>query len=104
MVPPSQAALSDPKAIGKAQASLPAGPTAATPALAGIGMAGLPVGSMVNSRLPGTSVAPTPNVQPKAGGMAITGGPQDEESDDEPEAKKPRTNDGSLVPEQQWAS
>merc|ERR1712066_394510 len=98
MVPPTAQALSDAKTAGKLQAALPSGPAAATPALAGVGMAGLPVGSMVNSRLPGTSVTPQPTVQSKAAmtappsGMALTAG--DEESDDEPDAKKPRLDDG----------
>merc|ERR1712061_296855 len=107
MVPPSaQAAIA--AAAGKqGQAALPAaGQPAGGPALAGIGMGGVPMGSMVNSRLPGTSTTiPVTSKAGMPGPMAIGGGPaygDDPDSDDEPNAKKPRTDDGSLVAEGQW--
>merc|ERR1719444_167871 len=94
-------------AAGKPTAALPAaGQAAGLPALAGLGMGGVPMGSMVNSRLPGTSTTvPVTSKAGMPGPMAIGGGPaygDDPDSDDEPEAKKPRTDDGTLVAEGQW--
>lgn len=89
------------------QAALP------SPAAAGAGgkLAALGAGpitgmSTVNARLPSASVAPPPPAGKAPGQPALPGAlpPIDDDSDDEPAAKKPRLDDGSLQPEAAWAS
>merc|ERR1719444_456998 len=46
---------------------------------------------------PGQPGLPAPGVRP-AGAVAV----EDDDDDDEPDAKKPRLDDGSLVQEAQW--
>merc|ERR1719326_1489482 len=86
----------------KAQASLPAN-AASTPALLGGGLPGAagPVTgvSTINHRLPSAQLAPAPAQQMALPGMQSA---DDDDSDDEPGAKKPRLDDGSLIPENKW--
>mmetsp|Transcript_105435 Transcript_105435/g.297934 ORF Transcript_105435/g.297934 Transcript_105435/m.297934 type:complete len:703 (+) Transcript_105435:81-2189(+) len=88
--------------------SLPAAPSQSTPALPGGQMGMLPQGpitgvSTINARLPGTSVAP-PLMAPPAAAAPRPGmvAMEDDDEDDEPSAKKPRLDDGSLLPEAKW--
>jgi len=107
MVPPT-AQLTGP---GKSNApALPSG--GGTPALPGAAgqlslqqTAGPITGvSTINARLPGTSVNPPLMVGAGAAGIRPPGMvvQDDDDDDDEPYAKKPRLDDGSLVPESKW--
>lgn len=61
--------------------------------------------STVNARLPGASLVQQPTMVPPPGGprqLTAPPGADDDDEDDEPNAKKPRLDDGSLVPEQKW--
>lgn len=64
--------------------------------------------STVNARLPGTSLPPMmtpPAIPPGMRPVGLVSGPMvmdDDDDDDEPNAKKPRLDDGSLLPEQKW--
>lgn len=63
--------------------------------------------STINARLPGASLAPPPvQVPPPVapGSMALShqAAADADDEDNDPTAKKPRLDDGSLVPEQQW--
>eukprot|EP00930_Biecheleria_cincta_P078129 TRINITY_DN6552_c0_g1_i1.p1 TRINITY_DN6552_c0_g1~~TRINITY_DN6552_c0_g1_i1.p1 ORF type:complete len:703 (-),score=210.82 TRINITY_DN6552_c0_g1_i1:76-2184(-) len=69
--------------------------------------------STINARLPQASLANNPqyqqqNMNPKPAGRqmpgALTMSADDDDDDDEPNAKKPRLDDGSLMPEETWAS
>lgn len=117
MVPPSAGALTSGSKSGSGAAALPASssnaPALAQSALPSPQAAGPMIGvSTVNARLPGTSVAPPPQMTPPPtpapaaapGTLKLPGpGPATEEDDEEePNAKKPRLDDGSLVPEQTW--
>jgi len=109
MVPPSQAAL--PASGSGAKAATPALPAGgAQPALAGAGpITGI---STVNSRLPQAQLAPPPQMAPPPGApgarpASLPAAPYSagaDDDDDEPDAKKPRLDDGSLQPEAQWMS
>mmetsp|Transcript_89765 Transcript_89765/g.257173 ORF Transcript_89765/g.257173 Transcript_89765/m.257173 type:complete len:710 (-) Transcript_89765:129-2258(-) len=115
MVPPSQAITSGSSGSKDKTPALAGGPAfgAGAPggmaALPGVGpIAGI---STINSRLPGASLAPhmvPPQNQPVPAGPRAIGGPgaamHDDDDDDEPDAKKPRLDDGSLAPENQWIS
>jgi len=93
----------------------------AAPALPSLGGLGLPapnagVGpitgiSTINSRLPQASLAPPPTMTPPATpapgvprppGMTAPQPGLEDDDDEEPDAKKPRLDDGSMVPEAQW--
>eukprot|EP00438_Fugacium_kawagutii_P031750 Skav201266 [mRNA] locus=scaffold1810:12507:24590:+ [translate_table: standard] len=113
MVPPTAPeALAAPK-----KAALPGAATGA--ALQGPGMQALPAGqqgpiagvSTINARLPQASLAnqgasaasgvKPPGMLPGTGPMALA---DDDDEDDEPMAKKPRLDDGSLFPEETWVN
>merc|ERR1719181_294019 len=96
MVPPSQALAGAPGAAGSKAPALPGAVPGAlagglTPALGPI--TGV---STINSRLPSAQFTPSPVA-------ALQNKSADDDDDDEPNAKKPRLDDGSLVPEAQWA-
>jgi len=77
--------------------------SANAPALAAAAAAGPVTGmSSVNSRLPSASLNPQGQKQPYGGMMQIGNAGDDDDEDDEPNAKKPRLDDGSLQPEAQW--
>lgn len=112
MVPPTAPeALAAPK-----KAALPG--TATGAALQGPGMQALPAGqqgpiagvSTINARLPQASLAnqgsaasgvKPPGMLPGTAPMALA---DDDDEDDEPMAKKPRLDDGSLFPEETWVT
>eukprot|EP00932_Pfiesteria_piscicida_P019637 SRR837773.6462.p1 GENE.SRR837773.6462~~SRR837773.6462.p1 ORF type:complete len:357 (-),score=91.37 SRR837773.6462:47-1033(-) len=116
MVPPSVQAIAAGSTAGKDGRS----GAAALPATAGGGiappgtpaLAGLVTGiSTINARLPQASIAPPPAMTPPPGppgqpvppgARPVGGAAADDDDDDEPDAKKPRLDDGSLVPEAQW--
>jgi len=115
MVPPT--AIEAPKQPGGKALTAGATGSSGTAALPGgvaaIAGAGPITGvSTINARLPQASLANTAN-QPQQGlpagirppGMLMPGAlpGQDDDSDDEPAAKKPRLDDGSLMPEDKWA-
>lgn len=119
MVPPTAGALGGPAALSKP--ALPSGAShssSSTPALPQSSMAALPGAgpitgvSTINARLPQASLAPPqmmpPGVPPgiRPPGMIPPGNMpmalDDDDEDDEPTAKKPRLDDGSLVSEDIW--
>jgi len=103
MVPPTAQ-------IGNTKGSAPALPSSGSGAPALPGAAGqlqLPQAagpitgvSTINARLPGTSVAPQPlmGAPVRPPGMVV----DDDDDDDEPNSKRPRLDDGSVVPEAKW--
>jgi len=105
----AEAPTSKPKPLGLASgASGAAG--GSTPALqATAHITGV---STINARLPQASLAntaarPQQNQPLKAPGLQMPGAltmGADDDDDDEPNAKKPRLDDGSLMPEETWAS
>jgi len=108
MVPPTAQLTGGSKSSGNALPSSGGAPALSnTPGALQLQQAAGPITgvSTINARLPGTSVNP-PLMPPGMGagaarppGMVI----QDEDDeDDEPNAKKPRLDDGSLVPEMKW--
>eukprot|EP00928_Gymnodinium_smaydae_P048402 TRINITY_DN32354_c0_g1_i1.p1 TRINITY_DN32354_c0_g1~~TRINITY_DN32354_c0_g1_i1.p1 ORF type:complete len:722 (+),score=251.36 TRINITY_DN32354_c0_g1_i1:92-2257(+) len=112
MVPPSAGAIAGGAGGAKGgAAALPAG-SSNQPALPGaLGQGAGPITGMssVNSRLPGTSIVQPMQQQQKPGQPALPGMimpisdmNEADDSEDEPEAKKPRLDDGSLLPEQKW--
>lgn len=102
------------------KAALPGPASAGAAALTGPGMQALPAGqqgpiagvSTINARLPQASLvnqaqgsappgARPPGMLPGTGPMALA---DDEDEDDEPNAKKPRLDDSSLVAEETWVN
>mmetsp|Transcript_48393 Transcript_48393/g.135186 ORF Transcript_48393/g.135186 Transcript_48393/m.135186 type:complete len:712 (-) Transcript_48393:121-2256(-) len=113
MVPPTAAIAGGAKAGGAA--ALPSSGSSAPALPQGAHGVGPVTGvSTINARLPGTSIAPQAqhHQQQYAPGAAhhapalpgIGGAMNDDEddSDDEPGAKRPRLDDGSLQPENKW--
>jgi len=95
---PQLAALAGAGAAAKGQAALPG---LSQPALAASASSGPVAGmSTVNARLPSASLVPPQQKMKQQQQAAL--GMGDDESDDEPDAKKPRTDDGSLEPETDW--
>lgn len=99
MVPPSQAltqGMDEKKALPSSSSSAPALPAGQLGLGPTLGV------STINSRLPSASIAPV-----FAGGqMALPGASalpaMDDDSDEEPGAKKPRLDDGTLIAEAKW--
>ncbi|CAE8712043.1 unnamed protein product [Polarella glacialis] len=111
MVPPTMAL---PEPAKKTMGALPSGPSG-TPMLPQSSMAALGAGpitgvSTINARLPQASLAAPPQMGAMPPGIRPPGmlPPSnmpmalDDDDDDEPLAKKPRLDDGSLLPEETW--
>mmetsp|Transcript_5695 Transcript_5695/g.13127 ORF Transcript_5695/g.13127 Transcript_5695/m.13127 type:complete len:701 (-) Transcript_5695:56-2158(-) len=60
----------------------------------------LPQASLVNQQQQQMQGSAPPGIRPPGGPMALA----DDDDDDEPNAKRPRLDDGSLVPEETWVS
>lgn len=111
MVPPTlpiAGGMMGAKALSAAaSAVLPGGFQAALPSSAQAQLtAGPLVGiSTINARLPNAQATPQPFMQPPPapqGPKSLPGPADDDDDDDEPNAKKPRLDDGSLQPEHKW--
>lgn len=112
MVPPSMA-LSGGMSVHPKVAALPstAGGVAALPGIGGVAASSVgPIAgiSTINARLPQAALAPPPSMQPpsapapSAAGVTRPIGNETIDDDDEPDAKRPRLDDGSMTPESQW--
>jgi len=103
MVPPTSAAITSGGHAGGKNAALTASASSSSTALVG-GMQAIagPVAGMssVNARLPSAALPPVmaPPIASGASGQAE----MSDDSDDDPEAKKPRLSDGTLVAEAKW--
>lgn len=114
MVPPTNAlpkpVLSSLTASGSASTTTPALSAPAMPALPSSAVGPITGVSTINARLPQASLAGAQQqqmagVQPGVRPPGIILPPMaldDDDDDDEPMAKKPRLDDGSLIPEQKW--
>eukprot|EP00933_Yihiella_yeosuensis_P030521 TRINITY_DN24163_c0_g1_i1.p1 TRINITY_DN24163_c0_g1~~TRINITY_DN24163_c0_g1_i1.p1 ORF type:complete len:699 (-),score=262.40 TRINITY_DN24163_c0_g1_i1:188-2284(-) len=107
MVPPTAGAITGGAADGKPALPGPAGGSSSSQA-GGVPQAALAAGpvtgvSTINARLPQASLV---GQQAQRGmqqpGMLPPMALADDDDDDEPAAKKPRLDDGSLLPEQKW--
>merc|ERR1712176_681667 len=105
MVPPT-AQLTGGAAGSGAKAALPSGSGGTTTTLAGLtagGAAGPVTGvSTINARLPSAALPPPTMAPPQSGPPQLMAAEEDD-SEDEPDAKKPRLDDGSLIHEMRWA-
>lgn len=59
--------------------------------------------STINSRLPSASLIPPATSSAQGAKSSTTMALDDDDDDDEPAAKKPRLDDGSMLPENKWA-